>query len=185
MESQEKNESDRKSSRNSSKIYYVSDSDCDESQAKHDAFLAESGSDFEEEIKRGKRSKFQASDSDSEVENQVSRKKKKKEILPKTPSKTPAKTPAKTPPKLVANPFFGKKVDNKKKQESGPTENIAFMDYEDSGNETGSRIETGSGDVLADTSHPKIATKFASIFEKTKKQAQNAHNVLFIYLKRN
>ena len=99
MESQGKNNSERKSSRSSNKIYYVQDSDCDERQAKHDAFLAESGSDFEEEIKRGKKSKFQVCDSDSELENeQVIKKKKKTEIPPKSP------------PKLVKNPFHKKKI---------------------------------------------------------------------------
>ena len=50
----------------------------------------------------------------------------------------------KSPVKLVANPFF---------KEKGPIENIAFMDYEVSGNETESTMETGSENA-ASTSHP-------------------------------
>ena len=73
MESQEKsNKSKRKSSRNeksSSKIYYVSDSDCDLRQAKHDAYLAESNSDFEEELKlKGKKPRIEISDDSDSVD---------------------------------------------------------------------------------------------------------------------
>ena len=108
MESQEKTKSKRKSSRNeksSKKVYHVSDSDCDERQAKHDAYLAESNSDFEEELK-GKNSKKPrieiSDDSDSVDENRkIMQNKKKNDKTPKNSAK------------------FIKKTINNKKQNSG------------------------------------------------------------------